>query len=219
MATMKLAEQYTKPKPSLSSLMPLVKRFVPTIIEGSIPFATYMLVKSTFHTSDIIALSIGAVIPAVFSVVRFTRSRTIDIVSVLIMLGLVGSIIAALIGGSPQLLLIRESAVGAIMGLAFLVSLVFERPLFFYLARHFRAGNDPEKVAAFAKQWERPALRRAYRIITAVWGIGSLGEFALRIVLVFTLSIPLVLAISAIAFPLIYTLMGLWTMHYVRKAR
>ena len=212
--TVKLTNQQTKT--SSFSVKQLAARLVPTVIEGSIPFAVYMIVKATFNTSDVVALSIGTLVPVALSVFRFARNRRVDMMSLIIMLGLVASITAALIGGSPQLLLIRESAFGALFGMAFLISLFLRRPMFFYLMRHFRAGNDTGKIAAFDMQWNQLRFRKGCRIATVVWGLGCLGEFALRITFVYTLSVPMVLALSAIVFPAIYLTLAVWTLWYMR---
>lgn len=212
MATAQLTQQATN-----ISVVTLIRRFIPTIIEGSIPFATYMLVKGTLHTSDVVALSVGALIPAAIGTVRFIRNRHVDIMGMMILLGIVGSIVAVLIGGSPQILLIRESFVGALFGLAFLISMFMPRPLMFYMVRHFRAGNNAVRLAVFNASWQQPATQRKFRTLTLVWGLGTIGEFALRVAMVYTLSIPVVLTLSSIVFPAIYALMGLWSMWYLRR--
>ena len=213
--TVKLVNQRSA-TPSSVSMKNLVARMVPMLLEGSIPFAVYMIVKGTFNTSDVVALSIGTLVPAALSIFHFVRNRRVDIMSLMIMLGLVASIIAAVLGGSPQILLIRESAFGALFGLAFLLSLFMHHPLFFYLMRHFRCGNDAKKIAIFSAQWNQPRFRNACRLVTVVMGLGSLGEFALRVFFVLTMSVPMVLALSTVVFPAIYLTMAVWTLWYMR---
>jgi hypothetical protein len=103
------------------------------------------------------------------------------------------------------------------MGVAFLVSLLFPRPLCFTFAQHMRAGNDPVQRKAFDARWASPRQRFAFRLMSIVWGLGTLGELALRIVMVLTLPIPVVLGISTILFPLIYLAMIAWTFFYLRR--
>ena len=213
--TVKLGNQ--QPGVTASSMKSLATRMVPMLLEGSIPFAVYMTVKATFNTSDVVALSIGTLVPVALSIFHFARNRRVDIMSLMIMLGLIASIVAALLGGSTQILLIRESAFGALFGLAFLGSLFMGHPLFFYLMRHFRCGNDAEKIAAFSLQWNQPKFRNACRIVTVVMGLGCLGEFALRVFFVLTMSVPMVLALSTVVFPAIYVTMAVWTLWYMRR--
>jgi hypothetical protein len=224
MTTMNLTSQQTTVKlvnqqstVTASSIKSLATRMVPMLLEGSIPFAVYMTVKATFNTSDVVALSIGTLVPVALSVFHFARNRRVDIMSLMIMLGLVASIVAVLLGGSPQILLIRESAFGALFGLAFLGSLFMQHPLFFYLMRHFRCGNDAGKIAVFSAQWNQPKFRNACRLVTAVMGLSCLGEFALRVFFVFTMSVPMVLALSTVVFPAIYITMAVWTLWYMRR--
>lgn len=134
-------------------------------------------------------------------------------------MSLAGSIVAALISSSAQLLLIRESALGAVFGLVLLISLFWPCSLFFYIARHFRAGNNPVAVALFNQSWNNLRMRSAYRLVTLVWSVGTLAEFALRIYMVYTLSIATVLALSSIVFPAIYIAMGIWTMWHLMRVR
>lgn len=122
-------------------------------------------------------------------------------------------------GGSPKLLLIRESFVSALIGLAFLISLALPRPLLFYISRQFATGGDPARIATFNQGWRLPTMRRGMRLMTLVWGVGTLGEFALRVVLVLTLTIPQVLAISGVLFPCIYGALLAWSFTYGRRLR
>ncbi len=225
MATTDLAQQSNTQ--TLTNVTPAnsfnMARMLPTlalsVVEGSIPFLAYTILKASFHMSDITALTISTVIPVAFTLFNFAHKRSLDVVSLITLVGLVGSIAAALISGNAQMLLIRESALGAVFGIVLLISLFWPRPLFFYMARHFRAGNNPAAVALFNQSWSKPQMRNAYRLVTLVWGVGTLAEFALRVYMVYTLSIATVLALSSIAFPAIYITMGIWTMWYMMRVR
>jgi hypothetical protein len=112
--------------------------------------------------------------------------------------GIVISMIAVTLGGSPKLLLIRESFFTGAFGVACFVSLAAPRPLLFYFARYFAAGRHPVAIAEFNKGWERPGFRRVIRVMTLVWGASSLLEFGIRVALVYTLSPSVVLVVSPI---------------------
>lgn len=194
----------------------IARHLLPTLLENSLPFGIYFLVKGLTGTSDVVALSIGAVVPASLTLWQVLRTRRINAMTLLILLGMLASVLAALLGSDARLLLIRESAVGAVLGLSFLVSLFFSRPLFFVLIRQVRAGRDQHKLAGFEQRWQQPTQRRAFRLATVVWGLTLLGEFALRLVLV--LSLPITLAVTLTTFlPLcIYAAVLAWTVWYMR---
>ena len=203
---------------SSQSFSKIVARILPgLLIDGFSPFIIYALCKHFLPVSDTFALSIGALVPVIRTISSLVRERHLNIVSTITLINIVGSIAVALISGSPQLLLIRESLVGGLMGVAFLVSLLFPRPLIFLFVQHMRAGNDPAQCKAFDARWASPRQRFAHRLMTVVWGLVTLGELALRIVMVLTLPIPVVLGVSTILFPVIILTMAAWTFFYLRQ--
>jgi hypothetical protein len=136
-----------------------------------------------------------------------------------VLLGIVTSIIALFIGGDPRTLLIRESLFTGVFGVACLVSLLFPRPIMFYFGRHFMAGNDPQKRKVFDERWQNPTVRRGHRLITTVWGIVYVGEFLARVILVYTLSAAVVLAVGPFVLGLATIVTIIWTFRYAYKLR
>jgi hypothetical protein len=189
------------------------------LIDALCPLLVYQLLKQRTSASDTVALSVGALFPAANNIWTIIRKRHLDVVGVLVLVGIVGSLLAVLVGGSPRLLLIRESFISALIGLAFLISLALPRPLLFYVSRQFATGGDPARVAAFNQGWRSPTMRHGMRLMTLVWGVGTLGEFTLRVVLVLTLTVPQVLAISGVLFPAIYGALLAWSFAYGRRMR
>jgi hypothetical protein len=89
----------------------------------------------------------------------------------------------------------------------------------FYFGRYFTAGQDAARIAWFNAMWQYPYFRHVNRVITVVWGVAYCGEFALRVVMAFTLPIPVVLSISPFIFGAITALTIFWTFAYARRAR
>ena len=129
------------------------------------------------------------------------------------------SIVAVALGGSTKLLLIRESLLTAAFGIACFGSLALPRPLMFYFGRYFIAGRDQKRIADFNAGWQRPQFRRVNRLITVVWGATSLGEFFIRVVLVYTMPAAAVLVISPIILGGLLIATIVWTFAYVRHVR
>jgi hypothetical protein len=190
------------------------------VVDALCPLLAYQFLKHYTSASDVVALGVGALFPALNSLRSLVRQRHLDIIGILVLIGIAGSGIAVLLGGSPRFLLIRESFTGALIGLAFLLSLLLPRPLIFYIARQITSQNEPERAAAFDAAWQHaPAMRFGFRLMTLVWGVGTLGEFVLRVILAFTLPIATVLAVSAVVFPAIYVGLTVWTMLYSQRMR
>ena len=183
------------------SFRTIVRGLLPSLlISGILPFIIYQLLKSYTSVSDIEALAISAVPAIIYGIVSIVRQRQLDLIAGITIVGIAVTMIAALVGGDPRLFLIRESFLTVALGIASLVSLLFPRPLWFYIFRYFVSGNDPERTAAFDANWQYALFRSYIRIVTIVWGVTYLGEFILRLILVYNLSIPQFLAISPFIF-------------------
>jgi hypothetical protein len=169
--------------------------------------------------SEVMRLMVAGVFPAAHSVIGIARRRSLDIVAVIVIVGISVSIVATFVGGDPKLLLIRESFVTGALGLLGLSSMLWKRPLMFHIGRQMSTGRDPVLVARFDALWQRPRGRRTFRVMTLVWAIGWLVEFALRIVMVETLTIPTVLAISPFVFGATNLGLFAWMVTYVHRMR
>jgi len=198
---------------SLRDLVPMLA------IDVAIPYGLYILLSPHFPSNSVIPLLISALPPAIYGVVNIIRKGHIDYVGALVILGILITAIAALITGDQKLFLIRESILTGALGIACLVSLLFPKPLMFYFGRQFMSGGDPTKAAYYNSLWQYPRFRFSNYLITVVWGVGFVAEFALRVILVYTLSVAQVLAISPIVFNAITIGLILWTIAYGNRAR
>ena len=189
------------------------------VLNAVVPVLLYRLTKRYFSASDLIALSAAALFPLGLSILDAGRSRTLDPVAVLSLMSIVVSMIAVALGGSTRLLLIRESLFTGAFGVACFVSLGFPRPIMFYFGRHFAAGRDSASIAEFNAGWKREEFRRVTRLVTVVWGATSVGEFLLRVALVYTMPVPVVLVISPIILGGLLIATIVWTFAYIRRMR
>jgi hypothetical protein len=186
---------------------------ISVVINGLIPYLIYSFLNN--RMGSIAALLIAAVPPTLASIISLVSRKHLDVLGVIILAGLTLSIIAALVGGSERILLARESLVTGLIGLGFVASLFFPRPVQFYLARYFATGNTPTKVAQWNSLWKKSAtFRSGMRLMTASWGFGLMLEAVLRIGLALTIPISIFLLISPlIQYGFYFGLIG-WTVWY-----
>ena len=123
------------------------------------------------------------------------------------------------LGSSPKVYLVRESFFTAALGLVYLVSLLFKRPLAFYFARYFATGNHPENIPWFDSLWQSQQFRHTMRATTVVWGMGLLCEAVLRTFLVMVLSIEQFLIVSPFVLYGIIGSLVAWMLLYSRQGR
>jgi hypothetical protein len=84
-----------------------------------LPWLSYRV--SEPHIGEAHAIMISAVVPLAWSLFEFARNRKVDVISILVLSGIALSLIAIAFGGSPRLLLFRESLVTGLIGLVMIV--------------------------------------------------------------------------------------------------
>lgn len=184
--------------------------FVTLIINGIVPWLIYILLND--HMSNFQALLIATLIPLIDNIVHLWKHRKLDAFGGLMLFTFVLTLILVLLGGSEKILLVRESLITAAVGIVFLGSLFFKRPLIYYLAMRF-IGNDH-----FADNWQIKYFRFVMRLMTFVWGIILVSEAIVRIVMVFQLTTETYLLLSNFV---LYGFIGaaiLWTVVYRKKS-
>ncbi len=176
------------------------------------PWLCYRLAKP--HIGEIHAIMASAIPPMVWSLVQFARSRKIDAISVMVLGGIALSLAGFALGGSPKLLLMRESLITGLIGLAFIGSALIGKPLMFVLAHASMKRQSAEDSAALAGLADNPLFHRMMTVMTIVWGIGFVAETAARATLVFMLPVGRFLIIGPIVgYGTIALLIG-WTFLY-----
>lgn len=208
-----MADQWEPGPPSLRAM-------APSVVWGAlIPLAVYYLVRAHVH-GDAPALVIAGAVPAAWVVVQLVRTRRVDPIGCITLFGFAAGVVAsAALGGNAFVLKVRDSAFTALFGLACLASLAAARPAMFYIGRALSAGGDREKSAAFDALLDLPGGSRTFRVITAVWGAGLIGEAAARVVLAVGLPTGAFLAASPVLAGLVFGGLFLFTVKYAALAR
>jgi hypothetical protein len=188
-------------------------------LNAIIPVVLYKLSKRYLSHSEFTALAIATTFPLGKSIFDLVRRGQVDPVSILVLLGIATDGVALLFGGSPRLLLVRESFFTGAFGLACFVSLLLPRPMMFYFGRYFMAGGDPQRQARFNAAWRLPEVRFSHRLVTSVWGCAFVGELILRIILINNVSASTVLIVSPIIAGTLTTVTMIWAFSYGRRVR
>lgn len=181
-----------------------------------LPWTAYRLAKP--HWGEIHAIMASAAPPIVWSLAEFARRRRVDAISIMVLGGIALSLAGFALGGSPKLLLMRESLITGLIGLVFLASAAIGRPLIYVLASASLKRQSAEDSAEFESYRDKPGFRRVMTVMTIVWGIGFVAETAVRSVLVFSLPVGRFLIVGPIVGYGTIGLLMLWTFLYGRVA-
>jgi hypothetical protein len=188
------------------------------VLNATVPVALYKLSKRYVSQSELTALIMATTFPLGKSIFDLARRAQLDPFSIVVLLGIATNGVALLLGGSPRLLLVRESLFGGAFGLACFVSLLLPRPMMFYFARYF-AGADPRRQARFNSSWQLPDVRFCHRLVTIVWGCVFVGELILRIILIYKASAAAALIASPILLGALTIITAIWTFRYAHNVR
>jgi intracellular septation protein A len=188
---------------------------VTLLLNVVVPVVLYKLLQP--HMSTLHALLIVAVVPALDSAFNLVRYRRLDAFGAFVLVGLLLGAAIVAIGGSPRFILARESLLIGAMGLALVGSVVvLLRPL--NLLEPFVAGKDFEGRVRFRVDWEEHgAVRRSWRILTLVFGLGALLEAAINTFLAFAMPVTIYLVVSQVVRYAIAVGLVLWLVVYMRR--
>ncbi|HET8840092.1 MAG TPA: VC0807 family protein [Ktedonobacteraceae bacterium] len=202
------------------SLWTLIIGLWPSILlNGVCVIVVYQLVKHFTTASDVFALMLSAVPAMVGTIITLIRQRSIDVLGAFTLITIVLSIGLAFLTGDARLFLIREAFLTVLFGIVCLISLLFPKPIWFYIIRYFTAGNNHKQMVAYDAAWKFPSFRAYIRTVTILWGVVYTVEFLMRLVMVYTLSISQVLVISSIAFYTLTILASVATFRLGRRLR
>lgn len=168
----------------------------------------YFVLSRFFANTSIWPLLGASLVPSISNVFNFVRRGSIDIVGIIVLIGLLVGIVPALFGGSPRLLLVRESFVTGLVGLVLLVSGFFRRPLAYYVVREFLTANEALPHERFLLLWDDWKFRRGIRIMTIAWGALLLGEFVARAFMALRMNVAFVLGAAPLMFTLLLLVAG-----------
>jgi|HubBroStandDraft_5_1064220.scaffolds.fasta_scaffold59042_2 hypothetical protein len=167
--------------------------------------------------SDAKALVLSGILPAAGVILSVIRNRRVDVLGILVLAGIVVGSVLGLLTGSARLVLLEGSVPTALIGLAFLGSLLTSRPLIFRLITQF-AGPDSPRGQEVAARWEQPGFQRAMRLFTAVFGAAYLAEALARVVIVENTSTSTALLISKVMPWAVTGVLLAWALLYRRWA-
>jgi hypothetical protein len=202
------------------SLRTIVRGLLPSImVNGVLVFVIYLFVKHMTSASDLLALVISAIPAMLYTIIGLIRQRQVDVLGAFALITIAFSILLTFFSGDAKLFQIRESLLTVLFGLICLVSLLFPKPLWFYIIRYFTAGNKPEQIATFNMAWQYPGFRTYIRNVTIFWGLIYVIEFVIRLVMVYSMPIAQFLLISPIIFYGITIAAIAFTLAYGRRLR
>jgi hypothetical protein len=176
------------------------------------PLLAFSLLRSG-GMSAVPALIISGVFPALGIAIGALVDRRLDIIGLVVLAGLAVGTVLGLISGNARLYLLEGAVPSLVFALACLGSLRAFKPLIYRFAVEL-IGPDTPKGRDVVDAWRYPGFRRAFRVITAAWGVAYLAEVAARLVIVEITSTGIALLFSKLVPYACAVILSIWTLGY-----
>ncbi|HZX01484.1 VC0807 family protein, partial [Kribbella sp.] len=158
------------------------------VVDIAIPLALFYGLKA-LGVSDLTALLAGVIPGLISSAVSLVRTQRTDLVGMAVVVSMVASTIVAVVGGDARLLLVRNAWISLPFAGITLWSLRHPQPLTYVVTRAMFAP----RAALMDELWETDErFRHAWKWITVWWGIATIVDGIVRIVVSYTLPISVV---------------------------
>ena len=176
------------------------------------PLLAYAVLRSN-GLSTVTALIISGIFPALGIAISAYVDRRLDVIGVVVLAGLVVATVLGLVSGNARLYLLDAAVPSLVFAVACLVSLRAAKPLIYRFAVELLGPQTP-KGREVVGAWQYPGFRRAFRVITAAWGVAYLIETAARLVVVETTSTGIALLFSKLVPYVFAVALSAWTVAY-----
>ncbi len=135
------------------------------------PYALFRILAPYYGANSIIPLLYASAFPVLGLVVGLVRTRVIDAIAAFALFGLAYSLVTTVLAGEVHLALIIGATQGFLIAALFFVSALVKRPILFFIARQFIAGNSAERRTRFAAANDLDE-GRTFFLVTMVWAGG-----------------------------------------------
>jgi hypothetical protein len=199
-----------KEKPSSSPLLGLL------LWDAGLPVAAYYLLRAVGQNEKI-ALLAGTILAAARMIWVATGKRSFDGFAALLAAVLGIGLVLSTVTGDARFVLLKESFGTAAAALVLLASCAGRSPLVLVAVR---AGSNRAKRDEIDRLCaDVPPFRRAFVLMTAVWGIGLLLESILRVPLVYLLPADLMAGLSVVLLLVVIGVLSAWTTWFVNHVQ
>ncbi|MEN3538287.1 VC0807 family protein [Microbispora sp. ZYX-F-249] len=175
----------------------LGRMLIPLALDVATPMACYYLLHGAFGMSEVAALAVSGVIPAVRVVAGIVRDRTLNGLAGLTLAVNVAGIALSFVTGDARMMIAKDSGLSAVLSLAIMLSAFTRQPVMSAGMRPFVTRGTPEREAAWDRLAEgSPRFRRAVRLFSGIWGGVLLAECVARLIGAFTLPVSTMVWLS-----------------------
>ncbi|MCH8613705.1 VC0807 family protein [Arsenicicoccus dermatophilus] len=190
------------------------------VLDITIPIITFQGARSQ-GASETTAYLLAGVGPLTGIAGHVARTRRVDVVSAVFLgMYLVSAALAAVPGAVGKLLLLKDCAISAGLGLLCLGTLAppAPKPLMFYFGRRFGGDGSDADRQLWEDRWATlPRFRAMVRRLTVLWGGGFLAEAVIKVVVAETVGFETAYVVNQVVPLVLIVGLVLATVTHVRR--
>lgn len=149
-----------------------------------LPIGVYLLFTA-LGASEVLALTGSAAASVLLLGLGWLRTRTLNTLGVLVLIRFALSLVLLGLTDDARLLLVKDAAITALIGIAVLSSLILRNPFILRVQRDL----SPDKQSFDHQIDTDPGLRRLYRRITLLWGAALTLEPLLETAIIYSITL------------------------------
>jgi hypothetical protein len=189
---------------------PGMRQYAGLLWDIGVPLGGYYALH-LYGASDWVALLVATLAAGLRLVWVAVRAREITWFAA-VMLSVFGLGLAlAFVGGDPRFLLVKDSFGTALVGIVFLASLRFGKPLTLSAFQTWQPRQAREMEEFYRTI---PPVRHTFRLSAVVWGLGLLLEAIVRIPLIYLLPIDVMVGLSTALMVVVIVGLSIWNAWY-----
>lgn len=196
---------------------PLVTALGSIALDAAPPLSIFYVLHA-LGVSDVIAYTVGGIVPLVRLVVDRFRGRPFNIVSGLVLALLVVSVVLALLTHDARAVIARGGVIYLVLALIAAATVPTTKPVMLVLSRRVAVSAHPESAEKFDATFAQPAGLRAMRVLTAAWAVGFLISAIVCVVCAYELPVTAAATVTALVEPLTAVVLAAGTTPFLRRA-
>jgi intracellular septation protein A len=166
-----------------------LKKLAPMLLGNVVlPYLIYV-VLGHLGFSVMVALTASAVPPVVLTVVTVLRKHRLDTMGLISLVTIAVAIATSVLSGNARFMLAKDGLFPLVLGLAMLISLLFAKPLIFFVITKVYGAENPAVLDRLSHAWRHEGYRHEVRRYTAVAGMALLVMVAVQVIGAFALPI------------------------------
>jgi hypothetical protein len=147
-------------------------------ISAFCPYLLYQYLAPRFPAASLVPLSCASAFPIFGIIFSLARRRLLNFIALLALVEMVVALVAIALSNTQSQALIGRSLPNAVLGVIFLVSVLFNRPIMYSITRQVVAGSDAGRRTRFDQIALTPGGLHVFKVITLVWTVALLVKCA-----------------------------------------